>query len=61
MVSSVVGRDQIIALSMVKWFRILVEDYEGGDLKGYLMKFLDEKSVRADVILAEVAKEIFGV
>ena len=57
-----VTRDNIIAITMLKWIRRLVEGYRGPPdfekFKAYLCDVLNEKNLKADGILAEAATEI---
>jgi len=55
-----VTRDQVIAVTMIKWFRHVVEAYSGPleGFRAYLCSVLNEKNFKADAILAEAATEI---
>jgi len=57
-----VTRDQLVAVTLLKWMRHLVEAYRGpedfGRFKQYLAEILNEKNFKADAILADAATEI---
>jgi len=57
-----VTRDSIIAITMLKWIRDLVDSYQGPSdfetFRAYLCAVLNEKNFKADAILAEAATEI---
>lgn len=60
--SGKVTRDQIIAITLLKWVRSIIDAYKGPenfkDFKTYLNRILNEKNFKADAILAEAATEL---
>jgi len=57
-----VTRDQVVAVTMLKWFKQAVESYKGPldfeKFKAYLIGALNEKNFKADEILADAGDEI---
>jgi len=57
-----VTRDQVVAVTMLKWVRRMVDSYHGprefDAFQQFMREALDEKNFKADQILADAAAEI---